>query len=127
MDWNFVTHAAPLPSALPKFLALIYPFDAYVWGCFLICFVMICLALYLLCKLIIYLSRLRILMSAQPTITHKTKFEIKASSNRKWSFLKVFIGIKEKKVPKNFLQVAENFFLALPFFSLLSKFFFERL
>ena len=52
MDWNFVTHAAPLPSSLPKILALIFPFDSYVWGCFFISFVIISFTLYLLSKLI---------------------------------------------------------------------------
>ena len=47
---DFVTHAAPLPQQLPKFLALIYPFDQYVWALVFISFVLYCFVFYLFCK-----------------------------------------------------------------------------
>ena len=49
-DVDYVTHAAPLPLPLPKFLALIYPFDQYVWAAVFIVFVLYGFVFYLICK-----------------------------------------------------------------------------
>ena len=101
---DYVTHCAPLPQRLPKFLSLIYPFDPFVWMAVFSSFVLYGFAFYLLCKLFLKTAIFLKWVYNKPCFSNFSKIELDLFIFQQPAYKNIFIEQNSMNGPLCIIQ-----------------------